>query len=201
MATTTGVTSEQAGALSTEKVTYRRYVVFGTDPDTGKSVITKERILAQADGVDKATGVPQNWAKAVADGFTQFSENDVLTYNVKSLEGIDLLVPDKAQQLYIFQTGLATVQTARANAFMKSLKEGTAEPTADYDQVELDLRVGVDDEGTYSINKTPSRRGLSNEDKLRKQLTAMGVSEDKQEAVLAAMLAAMTAPAETTEAE
>jgi hypothetical protein len=29
----------------------------------------------------------------------------------------------------------------------------------------------------------------------------MGVSEDKQEAVLAAMLAAMTAPAETTEAE
>jgi len=56
----------------------------------------------------------------------------------------------------------------------------------------------VDEEGSYSINEAPTRRTLSDEDKLRKQLTAMGVPADKQEAVLAAMLAAMVTSEEET---
>jgi hypothetical protein len=206
-----GVAEQQsatAGAISTEKVTYRRYVKLEADAE-GKTTIKETRILAETDKKVPAkdahgnpsvnAGLSVNWAKAEEDGLTLFSENEAVTYDVKTKDGIEILNPDPAIQLYIYQTGLATIQTARVQAFMKALVENAAEPTPEFNQVTLDLRVGVGDDGEYSFNKAPSKRGLSNEEKLVKQLTAMGVPPERQQAVLAAMLAAMTATGDESE--
>lgn len=202
-------TSTGAGGVSTEKVTVRRYVLLGTDPDTNKPVITKERILQETDKKVPAknskgepnvnAGLSVNWAKAEEDGYTLLSENEAITYDVKSFEGAELLNPDPAIRLYIYQTGLATIQTSRIQAFAKALVENAPEPTSEFNQVTLDLRVGIGEDSEYSFNKAPSKRGLSNEEKLIKQLTAMGVPPERQEAVLAAMLAAMTASGDEAE--
>ncbi len=194
---TNAVVPEQAGSISTQKQTYRFYVKTEVDAD-GKTTIAKKSSVAETDKKDKATGLSDNWAKLEKDGFTLLSENEFIKYSVKTVEAAQLLVPDEAQFVYIFQSGLNYLQNAKANGVMTALKEGTSEPEPLYNQITVDLRVGVDEEGSYSINEAPSRRSLSDEDKLRKQLTAMGVPADKQEAVLAAMLAAMATPEEET---
>jgi len=204
---TNAVVPEQAGSISTQKQTYRFYVKTDTDTE-GKTTITKKSSVAETDKKAPATlkdgtknpsaGLSDNWAKLEAEGYTLLSENEFIKYSVKTVEAARLLVPDETQFVYIFQSGLNYLQNAKANGIMTALKEGTSEPEPLYNQLVIDLAKGVDEEGSYSINEAPTRRTLSDEDKLRKQLTAMGVPADKQEAVLAAMLAAMVTSEEET---
>jgi hypothetical protein len=175
-------TTMDTGALSTEKITYRRYVKFGTDKE-GKTVIDEQRILAETAAKDKKTGLSANWQKAEDDGLTLFSSNEMLNYQVKTSDGFELLVPDETQRLYIIQVGLDSVQTARANAFMKATAEEAGEPTPSYNDETLDLRVGVEN-GEYSINTEPSRRTLTNDQKLEKTIKSLGLSDDAVAAFL-----------------
>ena len=183
MATSTVDVNAAAGALSSEKITNRRYVKLGTDKE-GKTVIEEQRVIAEADSKDKKTGLAVNWQKAEDDGYIQFSQNDAVVYNVKSAEGFELLCPDEEIRMYIINTGLSTIQTARAQAFMKANAENTAEPEPLYNDMTLDLRTGVGEDGEFSINKTPSRRSLSDIEKLIKQLTALGLGPDQMKDVL-----------------
>ena len=182
------------GALSTEKTTYRRYVKLGTvtEGDTSKTVITEQRILAETSAKDKKTGLAQNWQKAEDDGLILFSENAVITYTAKTLEGFDALIPDADQRLYIFNAGLSTVQTAKANAFMKSNVENAAEPTPEFNQSDLDMRVGIGEDGEYSIQVAPQRRSLSDQEKLEKTLKGLNLSTADLEALLLQVASSLT---------
>lgn len=178
--------SEQTGAINTTKSTYRSYVKYSTDTE-GKTIVTKIKAQAEAAAKDKKTNLPVNWAKAEAEGYEQFSENEFVRYSVKTLEGAKLLIPDEEQLIYILQCGLNQIQNAKCAVIMTALKAGTPEPEPEFDQQTIDLRVGTDDEGTNSIGQAPTRKSLSDLDKLRKMLTAMGVPPEKQEAVILAM--------------
>ena len=209
---TTVATPEQAGtvgAVTSEKQTYRTYVLTAVGED-GKTVIKETRILAEADkkapekdkngAPNPYAGLAINWAKAEEDGLTLFSENEVIRYNIKSLDGAEFLSPDPAIRLYIYQVGLASVQTARANALMKAQKEGTADPEPEFNQVTVDLRTGTDDEGSYSLNRAPSRKSVSEIEKFTRQanslLAAMGIPEEERAAKIAAMVASLQATTE-----
>ena len=198
MSTSTVDLQAEAGALSSEKVTYRKYVKLGTDKE-GKTIVEDQRILAEADSKDAKTGVAVNWQKAENDGFILFSQNDVVNYSVKTAAGFELLIPDEEIRMYLINAGLSTIQTARANAYMKAMAEGTAEPTPEYSDATLDLRIGVGEDGEYSINKTPSRRSLSDIEKLVKQLTALGIPPEQQKAVLMSYAQAKQDAAAVTE--
>lgn len=172
MATSTvEVNAASTGALSSQKVTYRKYV-------NGD----KERVLSESDTKDKKTGISVNWQKAEDEGYTLATQNDAVVYSVKSSEGFELLVPDEEIRMYIVNAGLSTIQTARMNAFMKATTETDNAPL--YNDSTLDLRVGVGEDGEFSINKTPSRRSLSDIEKLIKQLTALGLGPDQMKDVL-----------------
>jgi hypothetical protein len=197
MATITAdVTAAGAGSLSSEKVTTRRYVKFGTDKE-GKTVIEEQRVLAEADSKDKKTNLAVNWQKAEDDGFVLFSQNDAVVYTVKDSSGFELLCPDEEIRMYIINTGLSTIQTARAQAYMKANAENTPEPEPLYNDSTLDLRTGVGEDGEYSINKTPSRRSLSDMEKLIKSLRALGLSDEAMKDVL---ISYAKAKSEVTEA-
>jgi hypothetical protein len=193
---TADITAAGAGSLSSEKKVYRRYVKFATDKD-GKTTIDEQRILSESDGKDSKTGLAVNWQNAEDDGFVLFAQNDVVNYTVKDSAGFELLCPDEEIRMYVVNTGLSTIQTARANGYMKAMAENTAEPEPLYNDVTLDLRVGVGEDGEYSINKTPSRRSLSDMEKLIKNLRALGLSDDSMKDVL---MAYAKAKSEVTEA-
>lgn len=191
--------SDAVGAIRQDKTTTRRYVKFGSTDDGQGNVtktITKSSILTEKEKKEPEKlkdGTPNphanmstDWADAERDGFEVFNENDVVSYSVTSWDGAELLNPDPAMRLYIYNRGLATFQTAVANALMKSLKEETSgELVPEFNGVTVDLRVGIDEEGNYSINKQPARRAVDPEDKLIKMLRATGASEEKIAAVLA----------------
>lgn len=198
--------NDAIGSVSSDKTTYRRYVKFGTD-ENGKTTIKETRILAETakkaseklknGEVNPFAGLSTNWADAEEEGFTLLSENEVVVYNVKSFAGAAILSPDETIRLYIYNVGLASIQTARANALMKATKENTAEPEAEFNQVVIDLRVGVNDDGDYSLNKAPSRRTVDPLDKLIKQMSVMGISPEK----ISQMLAVMAQATESDETE
>lgn len=188
---TSNVGAGSIGSITTEKNLYRRYVQLDVDEATGKTVIKKERVLIQSDGTIKVKqedgstkDMPASWANAEKDGFTLFSENEFITYSVKSIDGFKQLVPSEEHQLYLINIGLSNVQTARAQAAMKADKENSPEPTPEFDQATIDLAVGTDDEGSYSLNRAPSRRSASETDKLIKQFKAMGITDEAQIAAI-----------------
>ena len=187
------------GALSTEKVTYRTYIQTSSDKD-GKTVVDK--IKAQAEATQKVTdkndpqyGVAVNWAKLEKEGWQLLSENEFVRYNVKTLEGFFALVPDADQQLYLIQCGINYAMNAKANAAMVATEDGSAEPKAKFDGQTIDLRTGVDSEGTYSINEPPSRKSLSDLDKLLNLLKKSGLPPDQIQALLAQAASQVQAPA------
>ena len=201
MGTPTSIT-EQAGSISQEKQTYRAYVTYETDAK-GNTVLKEIKAQAEADKKDKDSGLSVNWQKLENAGYTLFAENEFVKYSVKTKAGAELLVPDEAQFVYIFQCGLNYIQNAKANAVMTAVKEGTPEPEPEFNQAVIDLRDGVDEDGKYSINETPTRRSTSSLDKFIKQadalLTAMGVPEDEKAAKIAAMVASLSATSEDAE--
>jgi len=202
MSTTTVGAGElnTAGAVTTEKITYRAYAKFGEETvknsdgtETTKTVIKELQAKAETAKKDKDTGVSANWAKAEKEGFVLFNENEIVRYTVKNETGFALLVPSEEQRVYIIQSGLNYLQNAKANALSVAVKEGTPEPEPEYNGVEIDLR--------DSINEPPSRRSLSEIEKLVKQLTALGVPAHKQAETIAFILASKESVEETETVE
>ena len=179
-------TVEMSGAISPEKIIYRRYVKLGTvtEGDTTKTIIVEQRILAETAAKDKNTGLSQNWQKAEDDGLVLFNENEITSYAVNSQEGFELLVPDPEQRLYIINSGLGNLQTSKAQGFMKAMQENATEPTPAFNQESLDLRVGVGEDGEYSIQNAPQRRSLTDQQKLERTLKALNLPPDQLEALL-----------------
>lgn len=197
------------GSISSRKDTARRYVELGTITDANSNtttVIKTQSILVESEkkepeklqdgSANPNAGKPVNWANAEKQGLKVFNENEFTTYDIKSLDGFALLYPDPKQQLYIIQKGHSAWQTQCIQAAMKANKDGEAEPTPELDGQTIDLRVGVDENGTFGIGTLPSKRGLSLDDKLLKQLVAAGYSEDQAEAAVRALLASMQAAPE-----
>ena len=186
MADTTNV-----GSITTEKRVYRKYVKYGIDKESGKSVITETSVMAESDSKAKS-GLATNWQNAEDAGFILFSENDVITYSVKNEAAFAELVPSPEQRMYIIAAGLSTIQTARANAFMKPLKENTPEPEPEYNQVELDLRTGIGEDEEYSLNKAPSRKTTSPLEKIKKIMAALNLSPEDQAEMLLSLASGLT---------
>ena len=174
------------GAISTEKTIYRRYVALGTvtEGDTTKTVIKEQRIQQETAAKDKKTGLSQNWQKAEEDGLILLNENEVVSYTVNSQEGFEFLIPDPEQRLYIINAGLGNLQTSKAQAFMKANVEGAQEPTPEFNQQTLDLRVGVGEDGEYSIQNAPQRRSLTDQQKLEKTLKSLNLSPEQLQQLL-----------------
>jgi hypothetical protein len=220
----TSPSPEVVGAVTQQKTTYRKYVSWKTTDD-GQGNITRNisgfSVVSESDKkepdkikvTDKSTGVvtevpnpyagqPVSFANAEREELELFSENDVILYDVKSFEGAEFLIPDPAIRLYIFRRGLSTFQTALANGLMKSYAEGTTD-TPEFNGITVDLRVGTDEEGTYSINKAPARRAMTLDDKLYKVLIAAGKTDAEARALIAVINAtsASVAVAEQEEVE
>lgn len=182
----TSTVDVNSGAVSTDKSLYRRYVKLGTvtEGDTTKTVISEQRIMQGTTAKDKDSGLSQNWKKAEDDGLVVFNENEVVSYAINSQEGFELLVPDPEQRLYIINAGLGNLQTSKAQAFMKAMVEGAPEPTPQFNQITLDLRVGIGDESEYSIQNAPQRRTLTDQQKLEKTLKSLNLAPEALEALL-----------------
>jgi len=206
MATTNAVPAVESGAITTEKQTYRSYVQLGADKD-GKTIVEKIKSQAEAAAKNK-NGVATNWAKLEEekdkDGnpvWQLFNENEFIRYTVKSLDAFTTLVPEEAQQIYIIQSGLNYLQNAKANGAMTAMKDGAPEPTPLFNQETIDLRVGVGENGEYSINEAPSRKSLTDVEKLEKMLAAMGYAPEQVQVALATLAATQAAGAVTEEAQ
>jgi len=201
--------NETTGSVITEKRTYRNYGEFKTTDDgqgNVKTILTKTSVNAETDKkepdllsdgtTNPLAGLSVSWANSERAGLTLINENEVITYTLKSLEGFELIAPDPAIRLYIAQVGLNSIQTARANAFMKALDEEASEIEPAYNGVTLDLRIGIDDDGNYSFNKAPSRRSSTDEEKLAKILLATGKTLEQVKQILALIAAQTAVPAE-----
>jgi len=182
---TSAVDVNSTGAVSSDKSTYRQYVKLGTvtEGDTTKTVISEKRIM-QETAAKATSGLSQNWQKAEDDGLVVFNENEVVSYAVNSQEGFELLIPDSEQRLYIINAGLGNLQTSKAQAFMKAMAENTTEPTPQFNQQTLDLRVGVGEDNEYSIQVAPQRRSLTDQQKLEKTLKGLNLSPEALQQLL-----------------
>ena len=178
MATATAAVIDSTGALSTEKNTYRKYVKLGT---------SEKKVQAEAQAKDSKTGLSKNWQALEDAGYTVFSENEFVRYTVKSEDGFASLVPDEAQRVYIIQCGLNYLQNAKANGYMDEVQENTPEPTPSYNQETIDLR--------EAINEPPTRKSLTDMEKLMKTLAALNLSpEQKQDLLISLAKAQNTEP-------
>lgn len=185
MATSTATID--TGALSTEKVSYRSGIKTSTDAN-GKTVVEKIQAKAASAKLGKRNG-PENWEKMEDEGFTTFSENEFIRYTVKSLDGFVHLVPDAAQQLYILNAGLGYIQNAKSNSMMVEMVDNAPEPTPVHANETIDLR--------EAINEEPTRKMLSNEEKLQKLIAGLGLTPEQTAALL--MSAAQTLGGEEEE--
>lgn len=165
----------EVGALTTEKQTYRAYVSFETDAN-GKTVIKEFTAKAETAKKDSKTGLSENWQKLEDKGYTLLSENEFIKYTVKDETGFHALVPDTTQRTYIIQCGLNYIQNAKANAKMAELQDGTPEPTAAYNQETIDLR--------EAINEPPSRKSLTDLEKLERLLAGLNLTKEQKEQML-----------------
>lgn len=174
------VPAQNTGSLTTEKVTYRAYVKL-----TDKGEI--DSLVAKAESANKS-----NWTKLEAAGNVQWSQNEFTRYIVQSDEGFKLLVPDEAQRLYIVQAGLNYVQNSKANAYMVERKEGDENSPAYNDQT-IDLK--------EAINEPPSKRALTDQQKLERLVKSMGLSADQMNVMFAELAKRFATPSATAEVE
>jgi hypothetical protein len=143
-------------ALSTEKVTYRGYAKFN---EAGE--VTSLNAKAESAG-------QVSWKKLEEAKATKLNENEFIRYTINSIEDFKALVPDEQQLIYIAQAGLNYVQNAKANGYMLEMLEDAAAPnTPKYDGQTIDLR--------EAINDPPSKRSLTDNQKLIKLLKSTGL--------------------------
>ena len=180
------------GAISTERQTYRNYVKFDTDKD-GKAVLKETKIQGEADKKDK-DGLSVNWARLEKEGYTLFSENEFIRYSVKSEDAFKQLVTSEEQRVYIIQSGLNAIQSAKITRNMAALKDEATEPTPQYTLEVIDLR--------EDINEPPQRRSLSGLERLSKLLDGLNLTpEEKRNMLLAAAAQQATASDEGEDSE
>ena len=156
-----------AGTLSTEKVLYRGYVKLnekGEIEDINAKQVTNNQKAEDA-----------KLKKLTEGGYSLHNENEIVKYTVLSKEGINTLVPDEAQQLYIFNAGLAYIQNSKANGKMTQLEDDGVTPS--FNGVEIDLK--------EALNEPPQKRSLTPEEKISRQFAALGVSDDEKKRLLA----------------
>ena len=168
---------DEAGALSTEKVTYRGYAKLN---DKGEI----DTLNAKAESANQ-----QSWKKLEASGAVQWNENEFIRYIVHTEEGFSLLVKDPAQRVYIIQAGLSYIQNSKANGLMVERKEGD-ETSPAYNGETIDLR--------EAINEPPTKRALTDQQKLERLVKSMGLNPDEMNSLfgeLAKKFAAQSAPA------
>jgi len=140
-------------ALSTEKTTYRGYAKLNE-----KGEIESLNAKAESNG-------QVSWNKLEAAGAVLINENEFVRYTISSIEDFKALVPDEAQLIYIAQAGLNYVQNAKANAYMVDLEEDNITPK--YNGQLIDLK--------EAINDPPSKRSLTDQQKLEKLLKSTGL--------------------------
>jgi len=92
-----------------------------------------------------------NFAALEKDGWVMVTENTFTTYEVTSLEGIKDLTPSEAQQVYIYNTGLRTIQTTKIAGIQKAFDKETN--TFVNNNESFDLR--------DAINEPPGRKVTS----------------------------------------
>jgi hypothetical protein len=183
---------ETTGALTTEKFTSRKYVKLGTD-DKGNTIVTDTKIQTEAqakvtDPKSDKIGMAVNWAKLEEAGYTLFSENEFVRYTVKSVEGFQHLIPAEDQQVYIIQAGLNYIQNAKSNKLMDETIEGAPEPTPASNQETIDLR--------ESINEPPTRKLLTDMEKLQKLLSGLNLTAEQKKDLLVSLAATQVEVAE-----
>ena len=174
MATTTAVSTTTVPttvpsddtSISSEKSVYRAYAKFDE-----KGEITKLQAKSE-------TANQMSWKKAEEAGFQQLNEVEFIKYTVKTMAGFETLVPDLAQRMYITNAGIAYVQNAKANAKTVEMQEDGITPV--YNAQTIDL---ID-----SLREPPSKRSLSDEEKLMRTVSTMNLN-DKQIADLLRMIA------------
>jgi len=187
MATTTATPNsangqDNSGALSQEKVTYRGYAKFDE-----KGVITD--FQAKGESAKNAA-----WDKLEKSGYTLLNSNEFVKYTVNSDEGFQLLIPELEQRLYIVQAGLNYLQNSKANGFMQERQEGAGnENSPKYNDQVIDLR--------EAINEPPSKRALTNDQKLERLVKQMGLSPDEMSLMFAELQKRFSAPAQLTAEE
>jgi hypothetical protein len=166
--------------ITTDTIKFKTYGAFdaegnpvGVDED-GKP--TKSKPSTSRETKDNKT-----WASQEKNGATLLVENDYRWYNLLSMDGVSDLVPDPEQQLYIFQKGLDQLQTAAVNATQIEFDPVTKQFVTN--GVTVDLR--------DAINTPPSRRVLTDEQKLLKTISAIG--REKAVAILEALKAQLAA--------
>lgn len=167
--------SENTGNVTFENITYRGYVKLN---DKGEI----DTLVAKAEVANQT-----NWRKLEAAGYQLWNENEFKKYIVQSDDGFKLLVPDEAQRLYIIQAGLNYIQNSKANAYMVERKEGD-DNSPKYNSEPIDLK--------EAINDPPSKRALSDSQKMERLMKSMGMSDAEMHAMLGE-LAKRYAPAET----
>jgi len=151
---------DNSGSLTQEKVTYRGYAKLDE-----KGVITD--FNSKQESVKNAS-----WEKLEKSGYTLLNQNEFIKYTVNSDDGFKLLVPDEAQRLYIVQAGLNYVQNSKANTFMSERQEGAGnENNPAYNEQVIDLR--------DAINEPPSKRALTDQQKLERLVKQMGLSPEQ----------------------
>lgn len=171
---------DSTGAISTEKVTYQGWAKFNDK---------SERIDYNAKGITNNTKSEEEKNKKMAEsGWTEFNKNDVIKYNVSTEEGFHTLVASPEQRVYIINSGLNYLQNSKTNAAMASVND---DGTPEYNDTEIDLR--------EAINEPPSKRSLTPQQKMERQLDALNLSEDEVATLLANLAARKLAAAKQAE--
>ncbi|HEY4799520.1 MAG TPA: hypothetical protein VII99_10630 [Bacteroidia bacterium] len=171
---------DSSGALSQEKVTYRGYAKLDD-----KGIITD--FQAKQESAKNAA-----WEKLEKGGYTLLNTVEFIKYTVNSDEGFKLLITDETQRLYIVQAGLNYLQNSKANGYMAERQEGAGnENNPAYNDQTIDLR--------EAINEPPSKRALTDQQKLERLVKQMGLSPDQMSLMFAELQKRFSAAAQLTE--
>jgi hypothetical protein len=156
--------------LTTELVTYRTYGAF--DANSKAVGVKDDKTLGGKPSVQSQSNDGKNWKAAEERGATVLSENAFRFYKLNSIAGLNDLVPDKEQQLYIIQKGIDAIQTSAASKAQTELleKANESEPDVFANNGEtIDLR--------DALNTPPQRRNLTDEQKFVKAVSVLDPSK------------------------
>ena len=153
----------------TSPVIYRNYVKPSATPGGAQSL----KVVKQSK--DAA-----NFAELEKDGYAVATENTYTSYEISTLAGIDDLVPEESQKIYIFNVGLRNIQSSKIAAIQKEFdKESNA--FSNNGQT-IDMR--------EYINEAPGRQSVSAPVKLHDGIMALA---EKDRAAAEALLQSLMA--------
>ena len=157
--------------INTNLTTYRQYGEFDEKGQAKGKGSPKPAILSE-------TQTKKNWEGQEKDGAVILTENAFKFYTVTAAskdelhQAMDTLVPDAAQQTYIFQKGLDAIQSAAANKLMAEVADKTSKDDPDvftYNGDTIDLR--------DAINTPPQKKFLTEEEKFMRAISVLDPSK------------------------